>query len=453
MEYRKFSYSTLSELREEAAKNGAELPLAENLSPLAQPIHIGEHALPNRLAIQPMEGCDGTLDGAPGELTLRRYHRFAESGASLIWEEATAILHEGRANPRQLMLTEQNLDAFKSMVEDIKETSLRKNGFAPLLILQATHSGRYSKPDGKPAAIFAYHSPIFEKEKPLDDNGLISDDHLKELEEYYGKNAHLAEQAGFDGVDVKACHRYLISETLSAFTRPGPYGGSFENRTRFFRNALSAAKAAMSSKMILTSRMNLYDGFAYPYGWGVSEESCAAPDLRETIALVKLLRDEFGIELLDYTIGNPYFNPHVNRPCDVGPYALPESPLTGVARMCACIAEVKAAVPEIRVISSGNSYLRQFAPNLAAGMLENHMADMAGFGRMAFAYPEFASDILKNGALDPKKCCITCSKCTQLMRAGSTAGCVIRDAGVYMPIYKRDVLENPEDIIHKVSSM
>ena len=112
MEYRKFSYSTLSELREEAAKNGAELPLAENLSPLAQPIHIGEHTLPNRLAIQPMEGCDGTLDGAPGELTLRRYHRFAESGASLIWEEATAILHEGRANPRQLMLTEQNLDAF-----------------------------------------------------------------------------------------------------------------------------------------------------------------------------------------------------------------------------------------------------------------------------------------------------------------------------------------------------
>ncbi len=453
MEYRKFNYTTLADLKQEAEKNGAHLPLSEDLSLLSKPIEIENRILPNRLAIQPMEGCDGTPDGAPGELTLRRYHRFAESGAALIWEEATAVLHEGRANPRQLMLTEKNLDSFKAMVEDIKETSLRKNGFSPLLILQATHSGRYSKPEGKPAAIFAYHNPIFEKDTPLDDKGLISDDHLKELEECYGKTAHLAEKAGFDGVDVKACHRYLISETLSAFTRPGPYGGSFENRTRFFRNALSAAKAAMSSKMILTSRMNLYDGFAYPYGWGVSETSGAAPDLREPIALIQLLRDTYGIRLLDYTIGNPYFNPHVNRPCDIGPYALPESPLVGVARMCACIGEVKAAVPEIQVISSGNSYLRQFSPNLAAGMLEKGMADMAGFGRMAFAYPSFASDLLQNGALDPKKCCITCSKCTQLMRAGSTAGCVIRDSQVYMPIYKRDVLENPEDIIHKVSSM
>lgn len=453
MKFQTFNYSSLEELKKESEKQGAAFPISENLSLLSSPLFLKNHTLPNRLAIQPMEGCDGNRDGSPGELTLRRYRRFAESGAALLWAEATAVLHEGRANPRQLMLTEKNLDSFKAMAEEIKEICMKKHGFSPFLILQATHSGRYSKPDGKPAPIFAYHSPIFEKDRPLEETGMVADDHLKELEEAYGKTARLAEKAGFDGVDVKACHRYLISETLSAFTRPGQYGGSFENRTRLFRNALSAARASMSSSMLLTSRLNLYDGFAYPWGWGVAEGSGETPDLTEPVALIELLKNAYEMELLDYTIGNPYFNPHVNRPCDFGPYALPESPLTGVARMCSLIGEAKAAVPDIKVISSGNTYLRQFSPYLAAGMLEQGKADLIGFGRMAFAYPEFAADILQKGGLEPKKCCITCSKCTQLMRAGSTAGCVIRDAEVYMPIYKRDVLENPEDIAHKVSSM
>ena len=192
---------------------------------------------------------------------------------------------------------------------------------------------------------------------------------------------------------------------------------------------------------MLTARLNLYDGFPYPYGFGVAEGGGLTPALDEAKAVVSLLHEKYGMPLLDFTIGNPYVNSHVNRPYDKGGYLPPEHPLEGVARMMDCVGEVRRAFPKLAVIGSGYSYLRQFAPALAAGAVESGVCDMACFGREAFAYPTFARDILQNGAMDPKKCCITCGKCTELMRAGSTAGCVPRDGATYAPIYQRDVLK------------
>ena len=182
----------------------------------------------------------------------------------------------------------------------------------------------------------------------------------------------------------------------------------------------------------------MYDGFPHPYGWGVREGEGTEIDLTEPLELVRILHREMGIKLLDVTIGNPYFNPHVNRPYDGGPYVPQEHPLEGVARMAHCVAEIQRANPALKVISSGLSYLRQFSANLAAGELETGVCSIAGFGREAFAYPQFPNDIFTKGAMEPNKCCIACGKCTELMRAGSTAGCVIRDE-VYLPIYQRDV--------------
>ena len=452
MPHESFHYASLDALRESADALDVRLPLSARTEVLREPLTLAGRTLRNRLAIQPMEGCDGTADGRPDALTLRRYRRFAQSGAALIWAEAVAVVPEGRANPRQLWLTEQNLDAFKAMTEDIRETALRESGFEPLLIMQATHSGRYAKPDGPPAPMIAYHSPVFEKDKPLDDACIVTDDYLEALPERYAASARLARLAGFDGMDIKACHRYLICELLSAFERPGRYGGSFGNRTRLLREAVAAAKAAVPASFIVTSRLNLYDGFPYPYGWGVRGDGGLTPDMAEPVRLIELLHGELGMRLLNVTVGNPYVNPHVNRPYDSGPYEPEEHPLEGVARICACTAEVKRHFPNLAVVSSGPSYLRQFSAHLAAGMVESGQADIVGFGREAFAYPAFAKDILESGRLDAGQCCIACSKCSQLMRAGSVAGCVVRDRAVYLPIYRRDVLNNPVDIAHKVSS-
>jgi 2,4-dienoyl-CoA reductase-like NADH-dependent reductase (Old Yellow Enzyme family) len=428
-------YTNPQSFNEQNEQLRTSLPYREDTSILREPVSIGGKVAPNRLACQAMEGCDGKADGPPDELTMRRYRRLAEGGAGVIWFEATACCREGRANPRQLWLHEGNLDAFRRAVEDIRAWAQAACGHTPLIIMQDTHSGRYSKPDGTPAPIIAYNNPLFEKDKPIAPDRIVTDERLERLTDELAHTARLAELAGFDGVDIKCCHRYLNSELLSAFERKGRYGGSYENRTRLLRETIAATKQLCGGDFIVTSRLNVYDGFPYPYGFGVAEGGSLdfVPD--EPIRLLGDL-SALGVDLLNITMGNPYVNPHVNRPFAKGGYEVEEHPLTGVARMLHGTALLKRAVPSIKIISSGLSYLGLVAPQVAAGFIAEGGFDFAGFGRTILAYPDFARDILDNGALQKEKLCICCSKCTELMRNGSTPGCVVRDP-LYTQLYKQ----------------
>jgi len=419
MRFEKFNYPTIDALRQKIQALGVDIPLSERLDVLGAPLALGKITLHNRLVVQPMEGCDGTPDGRPGELTARRYGRFAQGGAGLIWFEAVAIVPEGRAGPRQLWLHEQNLDSFQRLVASIKEISFKANGFAPPVILQATHSGRYARPESLPAARF-------------------SDDALRALEERFGRAARLAAAAGFDGMDVKCCHGYLLCELLSAYGRPGAYGGPFENRVGLLVNGVRAAKASAPSDFIVTTRLNVYDGFAYPDGFGMDPAGGLGEDMTEPLRLIEILHKELGMDLLNITMGCPYTNAHVNRPFDMGSYEPPEHPLEGVGRLFALAGQVQKEFPALAVIATGPSYLRQYGAQLAAGAVEQGLCKLVGFGRLALACPDFANDILRRGALDPGRCCLACGRCSLLMRAGSTAGCAVRDE-VYRELYRKDV--------------
>jgi len=436
-------YYTKEDLLAAEAEAGVSMPYSEDISALSAPLQAGAMHLPNRLACQAMEGCDGNTDGTPGELTLRRYERFARGGAGIVWFEATAVMDEGKANPRQLRITEENIDAFKRTVDMIKETCLRENGYEPAVVMQATHSGRYSKPHGFPEPLIAYNSPVLEANGPLDASRIVTDEYLDRVRDALVEGALLAEKAGFDGVDIKCCHRYLNSELLSAYTRPGRYGGSFENRTRLLRESVSGAREACGSGFEISSRMNAYDGYFYPYGFGVSQDVNAktaygAPefDPAEPVELLKKLY-ESGMRIINITMGNPYNNPHVNRPFARGGYEPPEPPVCGVARLLDGISLLKKAVPEMKFICSGVSFLGTEAPNVLAGYISDGGFDVAGFGRTIFAYPDFAKDILSGEGMKKSKSCIACSKCTEIMRTpGGTPGCVIRDP-LYTDLYKQ----------------
>ena len=431
MQHATFHYPTIGVLKQEAEKLHAFLPLSSDTSALFQPLTLGTHTADNRIAFQPMEGTDGTEGGAPGEYTIRRYHRFAKAGPGLIWFEAVATVPEGRASVHQLFLSEKNVSAFHRLTDEIREISLRENGYAPVIVMQATNSGRYSKPHGFPEPMIAYSCPPLE-DTPLPADRIVSDDDLKRFEEAYTQTARLCQQAGFDGMDVKCCHRYLACELLSAYTRPGRYGGCFENRTRFLKNCYRAAKSAIrDSAFFLTSRMNIYDGFPYPFGFGVNEQDGLKPDLREAIRLISELKAEFQLPLINVTMGNPYKNPHVNRPYDHGNYVPDEHPLEGESRMMYGVSEIQHAMPELPVLGSAFSYLRQYAGNLAAGMVKEGHCAMAGFGRMAFADPDFVHELREQGQIDPRHVCITCGGCAALLRAGTPAGCIVRDREVY----------------------
>lgn len=439
MPHEKFRFKSLDDLLAKVAELGLDLPADTDLSPLARRVPIGRKSAPNALIVHPMEGCDGTSDGKPDELTRRRYLRFVRGGAGLLWFEATAIVNEGRANPRQLLLVKENAAEFAVMRERSLAAGQEVNGsdYVPFTVLQLTHSGRYSRPVDKPAPVLAHHDGVLDKVLGLPpDYPLITDDELDRLQDRYVAAARLAYECGFDGVDFKSCHRYLMSELLAAHTRPGRYGGSFENRTRLLLDVVRRVRQELPA-LEITIRMNVYDGHPYPWGWGVDQRDPTIPDLTEPLKLIGLLR-QAGVALINVTAGNPYFTPHINRPFDtntIGGYVPQEHPLVGVARLVHLARQVKQAYPDVVVVGSGYSWLRQFLGNVAAAVMRRGWADMVGLGRGAFAYPDFARDLLTKGELDPRKCCITCSRCTQIMRDHGRSGCVPFDKEVYGPIY------------------
>ncbi len=447
----KYKLTDLQSLDEVCSQLGIKVNAIEDVSILAEPVRAGSLLIPNSLAVHPMEGADGDSFGRPSELTMRRYKRFAAGGAGLLWAEAVAVVPEGRANPRQLWLNDQSKKDFVQMVKMMRDVARQSMGekHKPVIVAQLTHSGRYSKPTGTASpliperdpyrdSLIPEQSPTTNKQSKVSDDCIISDEYLDNLQLAYVKAARLACEAGFDAVDIKSCHGYLINEILASRSRKGKYGGSFENRTRFLLEVIDKIKAELGDKIGICLRLGFYDAIPFPFGWGVDENDYTKPDLTEPKKLVKLLMDR-GVRLINFTIANPYYNPHVGRPFNQpikGAYEDPQHPLQGVERLINLAGEIQSEFPDVAIVGTGYSWLRQLMGNVAAASKQNGKAKIIGAGRMAFAYPDFAKDILAKGKLDKKKVCVGCSACTQLMRDGQTAGCVVRDNKIYGPIFK-----------------
>ena len=444
----KFNYKSLDELRADIESLGLseKIPLADDLSILSTGLQIPEGPyVPNRFAVHPMEGFDSDAEGTPGELAFRRYERYAHGGFGLIWFEACAVLHEARSNPNQMWINDGNWQVIADMLARTRKLSRELHGFEPVCILQLTHSGRYSRPDGKPSPIIAHHSKFLDPIHKLPpDYPLVSDDYLDRLQDVFVHAAELAQKAGFDGVDIKGCHRYLMAELHASYLREGRYGGSFENRTRLMRETVAKVRERCPG-LYVTTRLNACDMLEYPYGFGMSKDGQRVPDLTETKRYVEILRS-LGMKFINLTIANPYYEPHYGRPYDtpiIGGAESPEHPLVGVARILDIVAQMQQSFPDFPFIGTGYTWLRHYLPYAASGAIANGRASLIGLGRGAFAYPDTPRDIFEKGAMDPSKTCITCSRCTQIMRNGSHTGCVIRDAKVYLPWYK-DCLENSQ---------
>ena len=377
----------------------------------------------NRAVFQPMEGCDCAEDGTPSELTIAKYMNAARSGVGIIWFEACAVCPEGRTNKGQLQLTEANADVFRSLLAEMRRVAREECGVEPFMILQLTHSGRQSI-----VPMIAYRNSAYEARRPMSDENIVSDEYLDTIPALYARSAKLAESVGFDGVDVKSCHGYLFQELLSAFTREGRYGGSFENRTRLYLDSIRAVKAAVSDDFAVVTRLGVSDMVAYPNGFGTNADG--EMDLAESDMLVESLIDA-GVEMLNVTIGNPYYNPHINRPYKRGAYTPPEAAEVGLKRFETTTAHFKAKFPNLPIVATGVSYYREELMEKSEQIVASGIADFVGYGRVSLAYPALYRDYLA-GEFDSKKCCIACSRCTELMRAGCVSGCA-----VFNPYYKK----------------
>jgi 2,4-dienoyl-CoA reductase-like NADH-dependent reductase (Old Yellow Enzyme family) len=434
--FERFRFRSEGALLQKAAELGIALPWSEEIGILFDGIEIGGSRLSNRLSIHPLEAADAEADGSPGLLTFRRYERFGAGGCGLIWFEAAAVTKEGRSNPHQLRIGRENLDGFKRLAERTRSAAEKAGtGPPPFLILQLTHSGRMSRPFGAAAPVIARRDPRLDALYGLPaDYPLITDEALGRLNDDFRRAAALALEAGFDGVDVKACHGYLAAELLAARNRTeSRYGGPFENRARFLLETVRAIRAEAPG-LLLACRLGVYDSI--PGGFGVDEGDAAAEDMAEPMRLAALLA-EAGVGLLNISAGVPADRPYFGRPFDIpaaGGAPAGEHPLASLARLIRLAAAIQKSSPALPVVGTGYSWLRQLFPRAAAGVLNSGGAALIGLGRLAFACPDFAGRLAARGRLGSNEVCTTCSGCSTLLRAARPAGCVVRDSGVYRPI-------------------
>jgi len=462
----------VASFRQHLAALGLDLPCDDIVAsgpqaPLAAPMNVCGRTLTNRFAMLPMEGWDGTPDGRPTDHTRRRWQRFGQSGAKLIWGgEAVAVRHDGRANPLQLCMTAQSqaeIGALRELLIEAHCAPEAENPEGDLLIgLQLTHSGRFCRPNDKARLEpkILYHHPILDRKfgtKP--DHPVMSDGEIGQLIEDYVLAAKRARECGYDFVDLKHCHGYLGHEFLSAVTRPGPYGGSLENRTRFLRELVAGIRSeapgleigvrvsaidlvpfrpdpAHSNGKMLGPGVPEPFGDCLPYrtGFGTKSAEPAAWDMSEPLAFCAILR-ELGIALLNVSAGSPYYNPHVTRPALYPPsdgYLPPEDPLIGVARLLEVARAIKQHFPELIVVGSGYTYLQEYLPNVAQAVVGQGWTDFVGLGRMMLSYPELPRDIVTGRGLQTKRICRTFSDCTTAPRNGIVSGCYPLD-----PFYKK----------------
>ncbi|WP_426570801.1 NADH:flavin oxidoreductase [Aquihabitans sp. McL0605] len=440
-------FTTVDQLRDRCAELGIDIPLADAVDAggrLAEAVEVhdagaGTLRIPNRFAILPMEGWDAGTDGRATNLVRRRWARFGASGAGLVWGEATAVRPDGRANPHQLVIDESTIDGIAAL----------RTLLAPGQVtgLQLTHSGRWSRPDGAPLPRTAYAHPELDGRVGVGAEAVFATHELDELVEQYVAAAVLAAQAGFDFVDVKHCHGYLLHELLSARDRGDAYGGSLHGRTTFLRR-VAAGIREQAPGLAIAVRLSVFDlmPFApgpgsvgvpvvdgpYPYAFG-GDGTGLGIDLAEPHALLDAI-EALGIGLVCTTAGSPYYNPHVQRPAYFPPsdgYKLPEDPLVGVARQLTATAELTAAHPNLTVVGSGYSYLQQWLPHAARAVAEAGGASLIGLGRMALSHPDLPAEVLAGRPLDSRLICRTFSDCTTAPRNGLVSGCFPLD-----PFYK-----------------
>jgi NADPH2 dehydrogenase len=446
------SLKTAGAFRAHLQESGIDIPFDDELaapgeSPLAAAIEVHGARIGNRFCILPMEGWDGTPEGDPSELTTRRWRNFGRSGAKLIWGgEAVAVSPESRANPNQLVLTDRTQKALASLRMELIGAHTERFGAGAArdlyVGLQLTHSGRFSRPrthhQAEPLAAYAH--PLLDARFP---GGVIvlSDADLDRITREFIAAARRAHEIGFDWVDVKHCHGYLAHELLSARSRPGRYGGSFENRTRFLRDVIDGIRAEAPG-LGIGVRVSAFDvvphrkgpagrgepqapSDGYEHAFGLLDDERMDIALNESRDLMAMLQAR-DVRLICVTAGSPYYCPHVQRPALFPPidgYEPPEDPLRGVARQLDATARLKADFPNLVFVGSAYSYLQEWLPHVAQYNVAHGRTDFIGLGRMALSYPELPADVLRGAPLQRKAICRTFSDCTTGPRVGLVSGC------------------------------
>jgi 2,4-dienoyl-CoA reductase-like NADH-dependent reductase (Old Yellow Enzyme family) len=369
--------------------------------------------LQNRLVAQAMEGNDGEDGGKPSVRTIERYKKLAEGNWGIVVVEAISVSETSLARINGMILNRKNLDAFKKLVDKTK-----KSNSGVCLLFQLTHSGEQSGTFSDRTTL----GPAREGYR------LLSTDELERIRDAFISASFLAEEAGADGIDFKMCHGYLGSEIL----RPGnmrndKWGGSFENRTRFLAETVSALKAKIkNSEFILGSRISLYEGIRG--GCGTRGPDEIVEDLTQMLDVIRLMA-KLGMDYVNVSAGIPAVTGAITRPTEPSKYlALSHLRYTKTIKEM-----IKRESLNLKVIGSAYSAYKSESPTVCSEMIQKNYVDICGFGRQSFADPLTPAKLQSNTKIN---WCLLCSGCTKLMVNQRHDGCIVYNE-YYRQEYKR----------------
>ena len=390
---------------------------------ISKPIPVGKKTAINRIVFQPMECNDADASGDPSELSIKRYRRFAEGCAGIIFTESLTLTSESRARKSQMAITEKNAAGLAGLVKSMREVNSES-----LILFQLNQSGRLSE------SAFSNVISVYPTGDP--DIHVLTEKEIEEIGDNFVKAAVIAKQVGADGIDFKHCHGYVCTEMIQpANTRQDQYGGSFENRTRFFRETTRKMKAALKDDdFLLGMRFNAYDGVTGGFGTAGPQE--VIEDLTEPVAFARMMEAE-GMHYINVSAG--VAGSEITQPSKKYP--------EGMYRLFGWADTIKKAV-SIPVIGSGYSSLRDGRNGLpeadlakksflywAEKNLRDGKVDMVGVGRQSLADPLFAKKII-SGELGSIDYCTICDRCLALMFAQKEVGCAVHDK-YYRDLYRK----------------
>jgi len=350
---------------------------------LFSPLEVRNRQLPNRIVMAPM-GSNYTAEGGfVSESSIVYYARRAEHGVGTIIVEATNVDRKGLLSRFQTGAWD---DAF---IPQFKKLTKAVQSRGAVILLQLTHGGAKAMPHLDDAPIGPSAVQIGAKIPRQ-----IEEGEIPALQQKYVDAARRALEAGFDGVEIHACHLHLISQFLSPYTnrRSDAYGGNVENRARFLVETIRRTREQLGRGFLISCRINgheLFDG-----GVRIEEAVQTAQILeREDIDIV-------SVSALSQFLVFTFEGREYRYPTSVLPKEAPDAYNTRYAAI------VKRAIRK-PVMAAG----KVLSPEVAERLLQEGQADLIAIGRALIADPAFAEKAARGESVNR---CIECNACIKM---------------------------------------
>jgi len=215
----------------------------------SDPIKIGKRICKNRITMAPTVKFAAGDDGLVTEDFVKHYELRAAHGAGLIVVEATCVAKEGRLSPTQLGLwCDEQIEGHRKIAEAAHK-------YGALIIPQIHYGGLGTHPDCGPltSPSKVHWNDGFHNAEAVE----LTRDDIKRIVGEFITAAVRARKAGYDGVQLHACHAYLINDFASNVNkRTDEYGGSTENIARFGCEIIAGIRKACGEDFIISARIS-----------------------------------------------------------------------------------------------------------------------------------------------------------------------------------------------------